>query len=569
MKNKIIILIVSFFITKIIYADIDHNLWEEATVKIYSFGMMDAVEKRISNDEVALFAYPELSHGSGFIVSPNGVIITNAHVVKINGEKAESISVKLKDMEKTFPAVLIYSDDESDIAFLKIDLQWKGEYFLLNESTINNSWKKGEKVWLWGFPMEAKEHDVSLSEGIINRTVENNTKIQVSATANPGNSGGPAVDNENRLIGIIHAKIADAENYNLVIPSNKVLKLYNEVVKGGYIYRASNEMKTQRWEIIELYSELGTRMITGKNFENLIEKLYKIANSTMIADFPEALVFFSGIYWNIGMEMLVNNQKDGMDYIISSMKIIKNAISLKPSIRENSFINYATRVYDDIEKENKKSSYDSSSSSRTNNYSSSQEPSQNSYSQSSKNSNYSKNYSGFTVKNVIDLHISFPSFHFYSRKGFFKELMKNEKEQADFEGGPFGFLVSLSFDTNSLHIAEWFFLLSGLTLNANTEQFIFTDKETNEEKTINQFSLGMTHGLNFRPVRWFYATLYWYPQIWVDYFNPKGFGVNLGFVWGRGFVFGMKGGFYEDNVTKAYAHFCNINIGWAFRMGRW
>ncbi len=568
MRKRIVFLMI-FFTTIFLYANMDHELWEDATVKIYSFGMMDVRYYKSDDGKLTIpIAEPELSHGSGFLISRDGLIVTNAHVVNINGEKSESISVKLRNMERTFPAVIVYSDEENDIAFLKIDIKWGGKVFNLNENTINTTWKRGEKVWLWGFPIDAKQHDVSLTSGVINRWHESRTrqneiirKIQIDATANPGNSGGPVVDGNNRLVGVIHAGISGAENYNLTIPAQLILDRYKEVLRGGYVEKASREFSTDRWQVVSLWSEIGTRMITGMSYERQIDKLMRVRDDI----FPEAYVFFAGIFWNHGIELLLKDKvSEATEYMDRSIGLIKKAMSINPKIRVNRFIVEANEYYKmrikflEAQSAPKKQTYTPPQTSRTHRPSSSYTPTR--HHSSSKRIN---------VKNSLDIHLSYPSFRFYSREGFFSELMKNEKESAVFKGAPFGVSASISFDTNSIHVADWLFLLSGLTFNVNTEKFMFTDKETNEEKTIDNLSLGMMHGFNFRPVRWFYATIYWHPQIWIGHFSPKGLGVNTGFVFGKGFVLGMKGGFYEDRDTKAYAHFWDINIGWGFRMGRW
>jgi serine protease Do len=147
------------------------------------------------------------SLGSGFIVDPSGLIVTNEHVVTRSDEL--KISVTTND-GKTYEARYITGTPESDLALLKIDGEKPFPYIDLNDLSPN---LLGQTVLVLGNPVG---YGSSVSRGILsakNRTMEVNNNeykglIQTDAAINPGNSGGPLVDLNGRLVGVSSVKMA-------------------------------------------------------------------------------------------------------------------------------------------------------------------------------------------------------------------------------------------------------------------------------------------------------------------------------------------------------------------------
>jgi len=169
------------------------------------------------------------AQGTGFIVNQQGrsdYIVTNAHVLAdSSGNLASGIRV-ITDSQNTISAQFIGFNATLDIALLKIS----GNYPAL---TLGDSGKIqiGDKVVAIGNPLGLQ---FSASEGIISaihRTGINGLPyyIQTDTALNPGNSGGPLIDNEGNVIGINNFKISGGENLGFALESNYIKQAVNEI----------------------------------------------------------------------------------------------------------------------------------------------------------------------------------------------------------------------------------------------------------------------------------------------------------------------------------------------------
>ena len=176
---------------------------------------------------------PEQSIGSGLIISADGYIITNAHVVALAETKKE-VSITL-DSGSKYQAQIIAADEDKDLALLKIeDKSVQFPYFDLTYTSPN---LLGETVIALGCPVGYQN---SVSQGILsakNRsfTVEEHNYtnlIQTDAAINPGNSGGPLVDLNGGLVGINSAKMAGEaiESIGFAIPHDIVVPWANNAM---------------------------------------------------------------------------------------------------------------------------------------------------------------------------------------------------------------------------------------------------------------------------------------------------------------------------------------------------
>ncbi len=171
----------------------------------------------------------DVSQGSGFIITNDGYIATNAHVL----EGARFARILTYESNKWVQAQLIAYNPEIDIAILKIpDKNYKELKF-----TDSNELKVGEKAVALGNPLGLS---FSVSEGIIsslNRVGPNGLPIyiQIDTPLNPGNSGGPLINKEGKVIGINNFKLANSENLGFAIESNTAIETINEIFKAQNI----------------------------------------------------------------------------------------------------------------------------------------------------------------------------------------------------------------------------------------------------------------------------------------------------------------------------------------------
>jgi len=177
--------------------------------------------------------------GSGVIISNDGYIVTNNHVI----DKADEISVTLSN-RKSYKASLVGADPNTDLAVIKIDAA-SLPYLLYGNS---DEVKLGQWVLAVGYPLNL---DVTATAGIISakaRSIGINKSdrpvesfIQTDAAVNPGNSGGALVSTNGELVGIntaIASPTGSYAGYSYAIPVNIVKKVVNDLLKYGAVQRA-------------------------------------------------------------------------------------------------------------------------------------------------------------------------------------------------------------------------------------------------------------------------------------------------------------------------------------------
>jgi len=179
------------------------------------------------------------STGSGVIISPDGYIVTNNHVIE-DGDKFE---VTLGDKSE-YPATLIGSDPSTDLALLKIEHDVEVPHLPFGNS---DSLRVGEWVLAVGNPfnltttvtagiVSAKGRTIDILQG--KHTIE--SFIQTDAAINPGNSGGALVNTNGELVGINTAIITRTgryEGYSFAVPVNLVSKVINDLKDYGVVQR--------------------------------------------------------------------------------------------------------------------------------------------------------------------------------------------------------------------------------------------------------------------------------------------------------------------------------------------
>jgi len=174
------------------------------------------------------------SLGSGFIMSDDGYIITNNHVVK----DADEIIVRLND-RREFIAEVIGADERSDLAVLKIESKRLPTLKLGDSSLL----KVGEWVLAIGSPFG---FDHSVTQGIISamgRSLPNENYIpfiQTDVSINPGNSGGPLFNLQGEVIGVnsqIYSRTGGYMGMSFAIPVNVVKDVYQQLKAEGYVSR--------------------------------------------------------------------------------------------------------------------------------------------------------------------------------------------------------------------------------------------------------------------------------------------------------------------------------------------
>lgn len=275
--------------------------------------------------------------GSGVIISKDGYILTNNHVVSSSGSssyyqvsKAKKVTVSLYGSDEEYEATIVGTDEQTDLAIIKIDADNLTPAELGDSSSI----KVGEFVLAIGSPLGL---DTSVTSGIISAlpkdiTTSDGTNyhvIQTDCAINSGNSGGALVNSNGQVIGINTLKLSGTgiEGVGFAIPINDTINVYEQLIKHGKVLRpyigisGSNlsEATAKRYNLpIGVYVEEISEdsgafnsdlkqgdVITSIDGEEIttMQELNDIKNKKEIGDTVKLTVYRSGKYLDIEIKL--------------------------------------------------------------------------------------------------------------------------------------------------------------------------------------------------------------------------------------------------------------------------
>lgn len=192
------------------------------------------------------FGGRSISFGSGFVISENGYVVTNHHVI----DDAESIKVIFYD-DSEYEATLVGGDSLYDIAVLKIE----GDNFIPAELGSSDELVVGDMVVAIGTPysldlagthtfgfISATDRQVAVTSG--SSVIKTMTMLQTDATLNSGNSGGPLVNMKGQVVGINTMKLVSSyEGIGFAIPMSSAVDIINQLIEKGTVTDPNDSVK--------------------------------------------------------------------------------------------------------------------------------------------------------------------------------------------------------------------------------------------------------------------------------------------------------------------------------------
>lgn len=242
------------------------------------------------------YGVPDIVMGSGFFVDKNGYILTNHHIIESEVDSEyegySKLYVRLsKNVNEKIPAKVIGYDRIFDLALLKLEIVPEYVFYSAGDVIV----EPGDKVSAIGAPLGLEN---TLTSGIVSnvsrRFIQIGDVMQIDAPVNPGNSGGPLLDEKNNVVGVVFAGLEMFEGLNFAIPYNWVNKVFPDLfiegeVKHAWLGIAVDENETGLEVIYTVPEEPAWNigMLNGDIIESVNGKEYK-----KIRDIQEALLEF-------------------------------------------------------------------------------------------------------------------------------------------------------------------------------------------------------------------------------------------------------------------------------------
>jgi S1-C subfamily serine protease len=184
---------------------------------------------------------PDRVLGTGFYIDPAGYVITNYHVIQSEVDPAykgySRLTIRPSDSpEDRIPAKVVGWDRLLDLALLKVEAK---PDFVFSIDTAERRLQSGDRIFVIGSPVGLEN---TVTSGIVSamgrRLLPTGDALQIDAALNPGNSGGPLLDEKGRVVGIVFAGVPSFEGLNFAIPSSWLAMILPDLFRGGQVTRS-------------------------------------------------------------------------------------------------------------------------------------------------------------------------------------------------------------------------------------------------------------------------------------------------------------------------------------------
>ncbi len=334
-------------------AELEYSQVDQTVVRVMALGLSDMVQLK-HNGTTYRFARPVGGHGSGTIVDKSGLILTAAHVV----EDANLVSISLPAADQALIAEVIFEDKEHDFAFLRV----QGP--LPNASPIpseNMKLKVRSTVYAIGYPLDAKRKDPQSTRGVVSGLLPD-SRLQLDISVNPGNSGGPIIDEREHIVGVVVARgdvSQGVTNLAIAVPLEMFRGKYLELKSANKASVPATERRIKLAAMTKRAAEQGgdwfSNSLESKDSEaSLTDAREILKQASDLHDSPEALVLAASYLWN----WRVVREARGMNgWKVIERKVVtlcRMAVKLESKLESRStFVAYILGKLDESEDDSK------------------------------------------------------------------------------------------------------------------------------------------------------------------------------------------------------------------------
>jgi len=293
-------------------AGVQYGTIDLATVRV--FAMREVRAQQVQGARYPrTIAVPEAGHGTGVVIDPRGVVLTAAHVI----DGARHVAVRLPNDAGVLSATVIHQDENLDFALL-LTRPPSGRFtHYLELPSAQPPLAVRQTVDAIGYPLDATREQPQSTRGIISGALDDG-RLQLGMSVNPGNSGGPLVDEEEHLVGIVVARGRVEEGVQgiaIAIPTLPMRGAYERALETGAFHRGNTELGTDpenrrntavvldaliRFGGADVLLEAADVVHTGAAPERL-RRFTELVQQTRD---PDLLAMLCGYFWDALMVML-------------------------------------------------------------------------------------------------------------------------------------------------------------------------------------------------------------------------------------------------------------------------
>jgi len=336
---------------------------DRATVRVLTVDSIGLVSR-----EGLLYAAPEAGHGTGVIVDPAGLVLTAAHVV----EHARIVSVWIPGMSRAFAATVVAADPDLDVAFLWIGGSHPDAVPLRADAP---PLRVRQPITAIGYPLDPTQTLPKSTSGVISGVA--GRMLQTDVLVNPGNSGGPVVDDQDRLVGIAVARLdpSTAQGISFVVPLTSIVSVYDEeLIRRGKLEEARTRHQAgasmDREELAQVAAEIvlagpdvfaqeaaafadGTgSMRTWGRLTTIIER----------SEHPVAMILWAAFSWNAAIHVMWKSRAARVEdmpetlrdklflYMNAALDHVDRASKKEPSWNATPFVSHVRAFIEELKK---------------------------------------------------------------------------------------------------------------------------------------------------------------------------------------------------------------------------